>query len=133
MVVGRGWSLHHVEEASFKIQKLQSSETKETDRLSSLLAGYLTPRDLAQALGVSERTIARWRHFREGPPRVEIGRKVFYRFESVSAWIASCEHPEPRAGRARRARLRALDPSRLSISMQRNNVGPLAGSGGSRN
>jgi hypothetical protein len=72
-------------------------------------------------------------HFREGPPRVEFGRKVFYRPESVSAWIASCDRPEPRAGRARWARLRAVDPSRVPISMQRNNVGPLAEQGGSHN
>ncbi len=113
--------------------EIQSSESQETDRLSSILAGYLTQRDLAQALGVSERTIARWHHFREGPPRVEFGRKVFYRLESVSAWIASRERPEPRAGRTRRARLRAVDPSRVPVAMQRNNVGPLAGSGGSHN
>ena len=56
--------------------EIQSSESQETDRLSSILAGYLTQKDLAQALGVSERTIARWHHFREGPPRVEFGRKV---------------------------------------------------------
>ncbi|WP_423961759.1 helix-turn-helix transcriptional regulator [Candidatus Binatus sp.] len=113
--------------------EIQSSESEESDRLSSILAGYLTQKDLAQALGVSERTIARWHHFREGPPRVEFGRKVFYRLESVSAWIASCERPEPRAGRTRRARLRAVDPSRVPVSTQRNNVGPLAGSGGSHN
>lgn len=113
--------------------EIQSSESQESDRLSSILAGYLTQRDLAQALGVSERTIARWHHFREGPPRVEFGRKVFYRLESVSAWIASCERPEPRAGRTRRTRLRAVDPSRVPVAMQRNNVGPLAGSGGSHN
>jgi len=113
--------------------ELQSSEAKETDGLSSILAGYLIPKDLARALGVSERTIARWHHFREGPPRVEIGRKVYYRLESVSAWIASCERPEPRAGHARRARLRAVDPSRAPIPMQRNHVGTLSGPSGSHN
>ena len=113
--------------------ELENPETKPTDQISSILAGYLTQKDLAQALGVSERTIARWHHFREGPPRVAFGRKVFYRLESVSAWIASCERPEPRASRTRRARLRAVDPSRVPAAMQPNNVGPLAGSGGSHN
>ncbi len=113
--------------------EIQSSESQETDRLSSILAGYLTQKDLAQALGVPERTIARWHHFREGPPRVEFGRKVFYRLESVSAWIASCERPEPRAGRRRRARLRAVDLSRVPVAMQRNDVGPLAGTSGGHN
>ena len=81
--------------------ELESPEAKQTDQISSILAGYLTPKNLAQALGVSERTVARWHRFREGPPRVEIGRKVFYRLESVNTWIASCEHPEARADRSR--------------------------------
>lgn len=59
--------------------ELENPKTKPTDRISPILAGYLTPKDLAQALGVSERTIALWHHFREGPPRVEFGRKILYR------------------------------------------------------
>src|ERR1700686_3642557 len=87
--------------------EIQSSESQETDRLSSILAGYLTQKDLAKALGVTERTIARWHHFREGPPRVEFGRKVFYRLESVKVWleVASIRRREPIAesDRVRRA------------------------------
>jgi predicted DNA-binding transcriptional regulator AlpA len=71
------------------MSELQNSQNNETDQDSLILAGYLKPKDLAKALEVSERTIARWHHFREGPPRVEIGRKVYYRRESVAAWIAS--------------------------------------------
>src|ERR1700730_15593207 len=100
-----------------QMPELENSEAKLTDQIPEILAGYLTPKDLAQALGVSERTIARWHHFREGPPRVEFGRKDFCRLESVSAWIASCERPEARANRARRQqRLRAVAPSGVSIS-----------------
>ncbi len=114
--------------------ELENPEAKQSDQASAILAGYLTPKDLAQALGVSERTIARWHHFREGPPRVEFGRKVFYRLESVSAWIASCERPEARANRARRQpSLRAVDRSRVPVAMQRNDVSTLPGPGGSHN
>ncbi len=114
--------------------ELQSPESQESDRLLSILAGYLTPKELAQALGVSERTVARWHRFREGPPRVEIGRKVFYRLESVNTWIASCERTEARADRIRRRpRLRAVEPSRGSVSMQRNDIGALPGPSGSHN
>jgi predicted DNA-binding transcriptional regulator AlpA len=70
------------------MSELQNPETNHADEAALLLAGYLKPKDLAKALDVSERTIARWHHFREGPPRVEIGRKVYYRKESVIAWIA---------------------------------------------
>ncbi|MGH8337201.1 MAG: helix-turn-helix domain-containing protein [Gammaproteobacteria bacterium] len=114
--------------------EIQGPESQEANRPSSILAGYLTPKDLAQALGVSERTVARWHRFREGPPRVEIGRKVFYRLESVNAWIASCERSEARADRIRRRpRLRAVEPSRVSASMQGNDVGALPGPSGSHN
>jgi predicted DNA-binding transcriptional regulator AlpA len=114
--------------------EIQSSQSQEPDQLSSILAGYLTPKNLAQALGVSERTVARWHRFREGPPRVEIGRKIFYRLESVNAWIASCERPGARADRSRRRpRLRAVEPSGVPVAMQRNDVGALSGPSGSHN
>jgi predicted DNA-binding transcriptional regulator AlpA len=99
--------------------EVDDPQMRQSDQLSAILAGYLKPKDLALALGVSERTIARWHHFREGPPRVEIGRKVYYRLESVSAWVASCERPEPRAGRGR-PHLRVSDPLRVSIAPHRN-------------
>lgn len=114
------------------MSELQNPETNQSDE-TLLLAGYLKPTDLAKALEVSERTIARWHHFREGPPRVEIGRKVYYRKESVMAWIASCERPEPRASRARRPRSRAMDSSRLTIAAERNDRSPLPGSSGGDN
>jgi len=114
--------------------ELENPAANPTNQISSILAGYLTPKNLAQALGVSERTVARWHRLREGPPRVEFGRKVFYRLESVNAWIASCEHPESRAGRSRRLpRLRAVAPSRVPVAMQGNDVGSLAGPSGSNN
>jgi predicted DNA-binding transcriptional regulator AlpA len=112
------------------MSELQNPETKPTSEDFMLLAGYLKPKDLAKELDVSERTIARWHHFREGPPRVEIGRKVYYRKESVKAWIASCEHPEPLARRARRQRPRTKDSSCLAVPTERNDVRPLPGSGG---
>jgi hypothetical protein len=58
------------------MSELQDPETNDIDE-TLLLAGYLKPKDLPKALEVSERTIARWHHFRKGPPRVEIGRKVY--------------------------------------------------------
>jgi transcriptional regulator with XRE-family HTH domain len=56
--------------------EIQSSESQEADWLSSILAGYLTPKDLAQALGVSEGTVARWHRFREGPPSARLRERA---------------------------------------------------------
>ena len=108
--------------------EIQSFESQESDRLSSILAGFLTPKELAGAFGVSERTIARWHRHRQGPPRVTVGRKVYYRQESVNAWLTACEKPEPRARMTRVLRVR--QPVQLSVPFERDHLSAVAGSGG---
>jgi hypothetical protein len=62
------------------------------DAIGGILDGYLTPQQLAAELGVSERTVARWHAARQGPPRVMIGRKPYYKRTSVTErWLASRE------------------------------------------
>jgi hypothetical protein len=56
-----------------------------------VLNGYLTPPELAAQLGVCQRTLARWHRDRTGPPRCVVGRKILYRTESVTAWLAKRE------------------------------------------
>jgi hypothetical protein len=65
---------------------------------STLLIGLLNPEQLAQQLNVTTRTLQRWEVERIGPPRVVIGRRIFYRLASVDAWLISREQ---RQGRAR--------------------------------
>lgn len=95
----------------------QNPDPKPTDKIPTCLAELLTPEELANAFGLSGRTIARWHQYRIGPPRVVIGRKIYYRPESVSDWIISCEQPEPRPRRARG--LRIDKPSHFAL--QRHN------------
>lgn len=64
---------------------------------NNVLEGYVTPPQLAQQLGVSKRTIARWEVQRIGPPRVVIGRQIFYRVVSVDAWLVSREQRRSRS------------------------------------
>ena len=52
---------------------------------------YLTPAEVADILGVSERTLNRWHSLRQGPPRCKIGRAVRYVASSVAAWMAAQE------------------------------------------
>lgn len=54
-------------------------------------AEYLTPRELALALNVSLRTLARWHTLRVGPPRISIGHLVLYRVPAVEAWLRENE------------------------------------------
>lgn len=51
----------------------------------------LTEQQTADMLGLVPITLSNWRSQRRGPPAVKIGRKCFYRRETVMNWIASRE------------------------------------------
>jgi hypothetical protein len=57
LVIGRERSLHSTRR-HIPLPELENPERKQTDEASAILAGYLAPKELAQALGVSERTVA---------------------------------------------------------------------------
>lgn len=51
---------------------------------------FLAEDDVARRLGVSERTLMRWRGTGEGPPFVRLGsRRIAYRLADVEAWAAA--------------------------------------------
>ena len=56
-----------------------------------VLADHLTPQQLAEQLGKSPRTLARWRRLKEGPPVTFVGRNPHYRRDAVRQWLAACE------------------------------------------
>ena len=64
---------------------------------SSLLDDYLTPDQLAEELGKSVRTIARWDSLRIGPPKTVIGKKPYYRRDAVRKWLLRQEQEQARA------------------------------------
>ena len=51
----------------------------------------LTPAELARELGVTTRTLARWQKQGHAPARIQIQRQIFYRRETVEAWLAGSE------------------------------------------
>lgn len=57
----------------------------------NILDGYATRKQIADAIGVTERTISRWTDLRDGLPVTKIGNRVLYRVEAVRAWIAARE------------------------------------------
>jgi predicted DNA-binding transcriptional regulator AlpA len=67
----------------------------------SELEGYIREADLAKQLNRSVRTLQRLTARRLGPPRIKIGRSVFYRIESVRAWLAQQEQPRKPAASVR--------------------------------
>lgn len=54
---------------------------------------YLTPREIAEQLGVDERTLANWRWRGDGPPWRKLGdgrsAPVRYPEDGVSTWLAA--------------------------------------------
>lgn len=68
-------------------------------RVSTLFTDYLTQAAMAEAIGVSERTLTRWHSLRVGPPRTVIGRKILYHIPIARAWIAAQEEEIVHRGR----------------------------------
>lgn len=56
-----------------------------------VLGEWLSPDDLASALGVTVATLRRWARRRIGPPRVKVGHVILYSRASVVSWLAARE------------------------------------------
>jgi predicted DNA-binding transcriptional regulator AlpA len=61
----------------------------------------VTPREVAAAFGMSLRTLQRLNSARTAPPRITLGKHVFYRVSTIKEWLARCEgygaaQPAPR-------------------------------------
>jgi hypothetical protein len=65
----------------------------------SVLDDYDTEEVVAAQLGVSTRTLARWRSLRIGPPVTYVGRKPFYYRPITAAWLRGREIPMVRERR----------------------------------
>lgn len=47
-----------------------------------------TPKEVADAFGVTETTLAQWRSKGEGPAYARLGKAIFYPTDSLHRWIA---------------------------------------------
>lgn len=64
----------------------------ETETASAaLLSGWISRKDLADALCVTVDTLGRWEARRFGPPCVRAGRMVLYRRRVVQDWLGAQE------------------------------------------
>jgi predicted DNA-binding transcriptional regulator AlpA len=52
------------------------------------VVGLITPKELAEAIGVAEQTLAGWRCTNKGPDFVKLGKAVFYRLADVQNWVS---------------------------------------------
>ena len=55
------------------------------------IPGHTSEAETAEELGVSVRTLRKWRQLRIGPPWTAVGRQIHYRIESRLAWLKSRE------------------------------------------
>ena len=55
------------------------------------IPGHTSEFETAEELGVSIRTLRKWRQLRIGPPWTSVGRFIHYNDESVAAWLRSRE------------------------------------------
>ena len=67
-----------------------------------LLSGWITRKDLADALSVTVDTLGRWEARRFGPPCVRAGRIVLYRRRAVQDWLDAQEMPRTKAAGGRK-------------------------------
>ena len=54
-----------------------------------LLRKFMSEAELATELGISTRTIIRWRRLHEAPPHTRIARRIFYHRDTAAAWLAA--------------------------------------------
>lgn len=80
---------------------VQAAPALELTPSEKLLDGFYTQPQLADELGVTQRTLQRWEELRTGPPMIQIGRRTrLYKKQSVLEWLSSRESKPP----ARRTR-----------------------------
>lgn len=70
-----------------------SGTAKNSTTVETVASGLdlIEPRQLAAQLGMSLRTLQRHHDARTGPPRINLGRHIFYRRATVDAWLKACE------------------------------------------
>jgi hypothetical protein len=69
---------------------------------ATLLSGWITRKDLADALKLTVDTLARWETRRFGPPCARAGRMVLYRRRAVQDWLDAQEMPRAKAAGGRK-------------------------------
>jgi hypothetical protein len=80
---------------------MNQPQTEQDMGATALLSGWISRRELAEALRVTVDTLGRWEARRFGPPCVRAGRRVLYRRRAVQDWLAAQERPRAKTAGGR--------------------------------
>jgi predicted site-specific integrase-resolvase len=73
--------------------------------MPDILDGWITEKDFAEAVGVSMRTVKRWRQLGTGPKHTQAGKKlILHHRDDVEDWLNNGGLAAPPASVARRPR-----------------------------
>ncbi len=64
---------------------------------TDLLKDYLTRPQLADQLGIAEKTLIRWELDGKGPPVTRVGRTPLYKITSTAQWLRAQERAPNKA------------------------------------
>lgn len=53
------------------------------------MSKYLTPKQAANELQLSDLTLRKWRWEGKGPQFIKAGRKVIYRLQDIEEWVTN--------------------------------------------
>ena len=81
---------------------MNQSQTEPESTNAGLLSGWITRKDLADALSITVDTLGRWEARRFGPTCVRAGRMVLYRRRAVQDWLAAQEMPRTKLAGGRK-------------------------------
>lgn len=78
------------------------SQTEPEATGATLLSGWISRKELAEALSITVDTLGRWEARRIGPPCVRAERRVLYRRKAVQDWLATQEAPRAKTAVGRK-------------------------------
>ncbi len=85
------------------MDNLTNSTSTATDTTITTLSGlgpdFLTQGELAEMLGWSSQKLIRLHVARKGPPKIKIGKSIYYYRPAVAAWLITQQKTEPQANR----------------------------------
>src|ERR1700674_3398220 len=96
-LVARGCTPSLTRKSKFRLT--ESNQMATATDTPKILDGYLSESQLAGELNKNIRTLKRWHELRVGPARTFIGRAIFYRRDSVLAWLAGKEQRKTRTSK----------------------------------